>query len=37
VHTRWRLDRHQVNVGCDVWDYRPVSEAELSALVAAGG
>ena len=26
VHTRWRVDGRQVNVGCDVWDYRPVAE-----------
>lgn len=33
VHTRWRIDGRQVNVGCDVWDYRPVSEAELLTAI----
>ncbi len=26
VHTRWRRNGEQLNVGCDVWDYRPVAE-----------
>lgn len=26
VHTRWRRNGDQLNVGCDVWDYRPVAE-----------
>ncbi|MCU1387922.1 MAG: metallophosphoesterase [Ilumatobacteraceae bacterium] len=26
VHDQWRVDGHQVNVGVDVWDYRPVSD-----------
>jgi len=30
VHTRWRVEVHQVNVGCDVWDYRPVSDDEIA-------
>jgi calcineurin-like phosphoesterase family protein len=34
VHTRWRVEGRQVNVGCDVWDYRPVAE---EAIVAALG
>jgi len=34
VHTRWRVDGRQVNVGCDVWDYRPVSEEALVATLA---
>jgi calcineurin-like phosphoesterase family protein len=34
VHTSWRVAGHQVNVGCDVWDYRPVAE---DAIVAALG
>jgi calcineurin-like phosphoesterase family protein len=29
VHTRWRVAGHQVNVGVDVWDYRPVSEERI--------
>ena len=31
VHTRWRVDGRQVNVGCDVWDYRPVAEDTILA------
>jgi calcineurin-like phosphoesterase family protein len=33
VHTRWRVEGRQINVGCDVWDYRPIAEAELVPLV----
>jgi calcineurin-like phosphoesterase family protein len=35
VHTRWRIEDHQVNVGCDVWDYRPVSEEAILRAVRA--
>ena len=37
VHERWRVRGRQVNVGVDVWDYRPVSDAELLAEIAAVG
>ena len=33
VHTTWRVNGRQVNVGCDVWDYRPVSEDEIVAAL----
>ena len=33
VHTRWRRDGDQLNVGCDVWDYRPVSEATAASAL----
>ncbi|HEV2889043.1 MAG TPA: hypothetical protein VGX28_01570 [Frankiaceae bacterium] len=36
VHERWRVHERQVNVGVDVWDYRPVSEDEVAALIDAG-
>ena len=36
VHERWRQDGRMLNVGVDVWDYRPVSEERLASLVAAG-
>ena len=36
VHTQWRQRDHMVNVGVDAWGMRPVSEAELSALLDAG-
>ena len=29
VHDQWRSHGRQVNVGVDVWDYRPVTDAEL--------
>jgi calcineurin-like phosphoesterase family protein len=35
VHDRWRRRGRQINVGVDVWDQRPVAEAELVALVYA--
>lgn len=37
VHERWQVHGHQVNVGVDVWDWRPVPEAELAAIVSPGG
>lgn len=37
VHERWRVHGHQVNVGVDVWDWRPVPEAALAAIINAGG
>lgn len=37
VHTRWQIEGRQVNVGCDVWGYRPVTEATIvQALRDAG-
>lgn len=37
VHERWKVNGRQVNVGVDVWDYRPVSDAQiLSALTDTG-
>jgi len=36
VHERWRIKANQVNVGVDVWDYRPVSDQTiLDALEVA--
>ena len=36
VHDRWRIKANQVNVGVDVWDYRPVSDQTiLDAIEAA--
>ncbi len=34
VHERWRIKGRQVNVGVDVWDYRPVSDDELLAAIS---
>lgn len=29
IHEKWKVNGHQINVGIDVWDYRPVAEEEL--------
>ncbi len=34
VHDRWRMEGRQINVGVDVWDYRPVAEATIAAIIA---
>lgn len=36
VHERWLQRDRMINVGVDVWDYRPVAEAEIIALIDAG-
>ncbi len=36
VHQRWLQRGRMINVGVDVWDYRPVSEQDLVGLVSAG-
>lgn len=33
VHERWKISGRQINVGVDVWDYRPVAEATLYKLI----
>ena len=35
VHDRWRVHGRQVNVGVDVWDYRPITDDEVLAAVDA--
>lgn len=35
VHEKWQTNERQINVGVDVWDYRPVAEERLAALVTA--
>jgi calcineurin-like phosphoesterase family protein len=35
VHGTWRAQGRQLNVGVDVWDYRPVADATLAPLVLA--
>lgn len=32
VHDKWKINGEQINVGCDVWDYRPVEYSELCDL-----
>ncbi len=36
VHERWRQRGRMINVGVDVWGYRPVSEQAIAELVRAG-
>lgn len=33
VHERWQVRERMINVGVDVWDYRPVPEAVLGDLM----
>lgn len=35
VHERWRVNGRMINVGVDVWDFTPVSEARVAQLVEA--
>lgn len=35
VHQYWKIKDKQVNVGVDVWDYKPVSETQLLEFVRA--
>jgi len=36
VHDRWRQWGRMINVGVDVWAYRPVSAEAIGSLIAAG-
>lgn len=36
VHTAWKVDRNQINVGVDVWNYRPVPETEILKILDRG-
>jgi calcineurin-like phosphoesterase family protein len=36
VHERWRQSDRMINVGVDAWDHRPVPEATIVELIAAG-
>lgn len=36
VHTTWKVNGRQINVGTDVWDYAPVAEATLATIIDAG-
>jgi len=33
VHERWRVHDRQVNVGVDVWDFRPISDDQILAAL----
>jgi calcineurin-like phosphoesterase family protein len=36
VHETWKQWGRMINVGCDVWDYRPVAASELAELISQG-
>jgi calcineurin-like phosphoesterase family protein len=36
VHERWRQQDRMINVGVDVWGYRPVSEQAIAELIEQG-
>ena len=36
VHDLWRQNGRQINVGCDVWDFTPVSDARIAEIISAG-
>ena len=35
VHSRWQTNGTMINVGVDVWDYKPIAETQVIGLVAA--
>lgn len=35
VHEKWKFKKRQVNVGVDVWGFKPIREDELAAFVAS--
>ncbi len=36
VHTSWKVNGRQINVGVDVWDHTPVPETALAEIIDAG-
>lgn len=36
VHERWQVRDRMINVGVDVWDYKPVAAERLAALISSG-
>ena len=35
VHTEWKVNGRQINVGVDVWDYRPVHLDEILTIIGS--
>jgi calcineurin-like phosphoesterase family protein len=33
VHNAWKVNGRQINVGVDVWDFRPVSEDQIISII----
>ena len=36
IHEKWRQNGRQINVGVDAWDFAPVSDEQVSAMIQAG-
>lgn len=36
VHDRWQVQGRQINVGADVWGYRPISDTTIQGIIEAG-
>jgi len=36
VHEAWKVRGRQINVGCDVWNFTPVSEEQLMEIISDG-
>lgn len=36
VHTQWKCQGRQINVGADVWDWAPVSHEQIQNLIVQG-
>ena len=36
VHNRWKIQNRQINVSVEVWDYKPVSLAEIENIIKRG-
>lgn len=34
IHELWKVDGKQINVGVDVWDFRPVSIAQIKEIIS---
>lgn len=33
VHDKWQVKSRMINVGVDVWDFRPVTEAQIAQII----
>ena len=36
VHGSWKQNERQINVGVDVWDFKPVSHEKILQMIEAG-
>ena len=37
VHERWKVRDRQVNVGVDVWDFRPITDHQILEAISVDG